>query len=44
MADKAKIVAHWQADELDAIVADYFDMLAADLSGRHTSSPGIAQP
>src|SRR6266852_5056918 len=34
MADEAKIVAHWQSDELDAIVADYFDMLAADLSGR----------
>jgi hypothetical protein len=26
--------AHWQGDELDAIVADYFDMLAAELSGR----------
>jgi Domain of unknown function (DUF3883) len=34
MADEAKIVAHWQGDELDAIVADYFDMLASDLSGR----------
>jgi hypothetical protein len=34
MADEAKIVAHWRDDELDAIVADYFDMLADDLSGR----------
>jgi hypothetical protein len=34
MAGEAKIGAHWQDDELDAIVADYFDMLAADLSGR----------
>jgi hypothetical protein len=33
MADEAKIGAHWLGDELDAIVADYFDMLAADLSG-----------
>jgi hypothetical protein len=34
MADEAKIGTHWQDDELDAIVADYFDMLEADLSGR----------
>jgi hypothetical protein len=34
MADDAKIGTHWQGDELDAIVADYFDMLEADLSGR----------
>jgi hypothetical protein len=34
MADEAKIGTHWQVDELDAIVADYFDMLAADLSGQ----------
>jgi hypothetical protein len=34
MADEAKIGTHWQADELDAIVADYFAMLEADLSGR----------
>jgi hypothetical protein len=34
MADEAKIGAHWQGDELDAIVADYFAMLAADLSGQ----------
>jgi Asp-tRNA(Asn)/Glu-tRNA(Gln) amidotransferase A subunit family amidase len=26
--------ASWQDDELDAIVADYFDMLAAELSGQ----------
>lgn len=35
MADEAKIGTHWQADELDAIVADYFAMLIADLSGEH---------
>ena len=34
MADETKIGTHWQDDELDAIVADYFAMLAADLSGR----------
>src|SRR5271163_1300503 len=34
MADEAKIGTNWQVDELDAIVADYFDMLAADLSGQ----------
>ena len=34
MADESKIGTHWQDDELDAIVADYFDMLEADLSGR----------
>lgn len=34
MADETKIGTHWQDDELDAIVADYFTMLAADLSGR----------
>jgi hypothetical protein len=34
MADEAKIGTQWQDDELDAIVADYFDMLAAELSGR----------
>ena len=34
MADEAKIGTNWQDDELDAIVADYFAMLAADLSGR----------
>ncbi len=33
MADEAKIGMHWQADELVAIVADYFAMLNADLSG-----------
>ena len=32
MTDEAKIGTHWQADELDAIVADYFAMLVADLS------------
>jgi hypothetical protein len=34
MADETKIGTHWQDDELDAIVADYFAMLTADLSGR----------
>jgi hypothetical protein len=34
MADETKIGTHWQDDELDVIVADYFSMLAADLSGR----------
>jgi hypothetical protein len=34
MADQAKIGTNWQGDELDAIVADYFAMLAADLAGR----------
>ncbi len=34
MARNAKTDAHWQGDELDAIVADYFDMLAAELTGR----------
>jgi len=34
MADKTKIGTNWHDDELDAIVADYFDMLAADLAGR----------
>jgi hypothetical protein len=34
MADEAKIGKQWQDDELDAIVADYFEMLEHDLSGR----------
>lgn len=34
MADEAKIGTHWQDDELDAIVAEYFNMLTAELSGR----------
>src|SRR5271165_6006214 len=34
MADEAKIGTHWHDDELDAIVTDYFAMLAADLSGQ----------
>lgn len=34
MADEAKIGTHWRDDELDAIVADYFDMLAADLAAK----------
>src|SRR6204780_2236580 len=34
MSDEAKIGTNWQEDELDAIVTDYFAMLAADLSGQ----------
>jgi len=34
MADESKIGTHWQDDELDAIVADYFAMLEDDLAGR----------
>lgn len=34
MADEHKAGKAWQADELDAIVADYFEMLSADLSKR----------
>jgi hypothetical protein len=34
MADESKIGTNWQNDELDAIIADYFEMLAADISGR----------
>src|SRR5208282_6520175 len=34
MADATKIGTNWQDDELDAIVGDYFAMLAADLSGQ----------
>jgi hypothetical protein len=34
MADESKIGTNWQEDELDAIVADYFAMLNADLAGR----------
>lgn len=34
MADQAKIGKDWSADELDAIVADYFAMLAMEQEGR----------
>ncbi len=34
MADQAKIGKDWSADELDAIVADYFAMLALEQEGR----------
>jgi len=34
MADEAKIGTNWQDDEVDVIVADYFAMLAEDLSRR----------
>ena len=33
-ADETKIGTDWQEGELDAIVADYFAMLEADISGR----------
>jgi hypothetical protein len=32
MADDEKIGRPWGSDELDAIIADYFAMLAADLA------------
>jgi hypothetical protein len=35
MADQAKIGKDWSADELDAIVADYFAMLALEQEGRN---------
>ena len=34
MADEEKVGKPWRDDELDAIIADYFAMLAADLAGR----------
>jgi hypothetical protein len=34
MADESKNGTHWQNDELDAIVADYFAMLTLELSGQ----------
>jgi hypothetical protein len=34
MADESKIGRPWKDDELDAIVADYFEMLVADLARR----------
>src|SRR5260370_3972514 len=34
MTEEAKSGTIWQDDELDLIVADYFAMLAADLSGQ----------
>ena len=34
-ADEAKIGKPWSDDELDAIVADYFVMLEAELAGQH---------
>jgi hypothetical protein len=32
MVDESKIGTNWQEDELEAIVADYFGMLTADLA------------
>jgi hypothetical protein len=34
MADETKFGTHWQDEELDAIVADYFAMLESDLAGQ----------
>lgn len=34
MADDTKSGTDWQDDEVEAIVADYFEMLVADLAGR----------
>lgn len=34
MADEKKLGKPWQDDELDAIIADYFAMLVADLAGQ----------
>src|SRR5258708_3611101 len=34
MADEKKIGTDWQHDELDAIIEDYFAMLAADIAGQ----------
>src|SRR5580704_13432166 len=34
MAEETKSGTNWQDDELDLIVADYFAMLTADLSGQ----------
>jgi len=34
MLDPSKVGTDWQADELDAIVAEYFTMLAAELAGQ----------
>ncbi|HVZ61443.1 MAG TPA: DUF3883 domain-containing protein [Terriglobales bacterium] len=35
MADERRLGLNWQDDELDAIVADYFSMLGAELSGQN---------
>jgi hypothetical protein len=34
VADQSRVGTDWNADELDAIVADYFAMLAEELAGR----------
>ncbi len=34
MADESKVGTPWSNEDLDAIVADYFDMLGAELEGR----------
>lgn len=34
MADQSRVGTDWNADELDAIVADYFAMLADEIAGR----------
>lgn len=48
MADQEKIGTEWQDDELDAIIADYFSMLDAELNHRpyvksHHSAALMAQ-
>lgn len=35
MRDTSRMGTDWSADELDAIVADYFSMLSAEMSGQH---------
>lgn len=35
MADQSKVGTDWRAEELEAIVADYFSMLADEIAGRH---------
>jgi hypothetical protein len=40
MADETKIGTDWRDVELDAIVADYFEMLEADCLGSRTCRPG----
>lgn len=43
MVDDAKVGTDWGNDELDAIVADYFSMLAAELAGRPYVKSGYSK-
>lgn len=43
MADGSKIGTDWQDDELDAIVADYFDILMPISQGGLISNCGTAK-